>query len=73
MIWDQAAGRVLGRVARVLDVPDHPDARHDVLLRLLHLAQDQDPATPSRKRKHSEHELKIELLKEHLYTMKLFR
>ena len=49
MIWDEAAGRVLGRVLRVLDVPDHPDACHDVLLRLLHLAQDQDPATPSRK------------------------
>ena len=50
MVRDKATGRVLGRVPRFLEVPDHPDARHDVLLRLLHLAQDQGPATPSRKR-----------------------
>ena len=57
MIRDKATGRVLRRVPRVLEVPNHPDARHDVLLRILHpadpgqagLAQDRDPATPWKK------------------------
>ena len=77
MIRDKATGRVLGRVPRVLEIPDHPDARHDVLLRLLHpadpgqadLAQDPDPATPWRKKRDIRNKRSI---KEHLYAMKLF-
>ena len=78
MIRDKATGRVLGRVPRVLEIPDHPDSRHDVLLRLLHpadpgqadLAQDPDPATPWQKT--IETFVNKRSIKEHLYAMKLF-